>query len=72
MSGTTDNGITFSTSVDAEAGTEIDQGDFEFDGAAGGTFGLGAVSMSGAFGTITFDDGGIDNLYDDDLTSADY
>ena len=71
MSGTTDNGITFSTSVDAEAGTEIDQGDFEFDGAAGGTFGLGAVSMSGAFGTITFDDGGIDNLYDDDLTKAD-
>lgn len=71
MSGTTDNGITFSTSVDAEAGTEIDQGDFEFDGAAGGTFGLGAVSMSGGFGTVTFDDGGIDNLYDDDLTAAD-
>jgi outer membrane protein OmpU len=38
MSGVTDNGITFSTSVDAEAGTEIDQGDFEFDGPAGGTF----------------------------------
>jgi hypothetical protein len=71
MSGVTDNGITFSTSVDAEAGTEIDQGDFEFDGPAGGTFGLGAVSMSGAFGTITFDDGGIDNLYDDDATAAD-
>jgi len=71
MSGVTDNGITFSTSVDAEAGTEIDQGDFEFDGPAGGTFGLGAVSMSGAFGTITFDDGGIDNLYDDDATPAD-
>lgn len=71
MSGSTDNGITFSTSVDAEAGTEIDQGDFELDGAASGSFGLGAVSMSGAFGTITFDDGGIDNLYDDDLTSAD-
>jgi len=71
MSGTTDGGITFSTSVDAEAGTEIDTGDFEFDGAAGGTFALGAVSMTGGFGTITFDDGGIDNLYDDDLTAAD-
>ena len=71
MSGTTDNGITFSTSMDAEAGTEIDQGDFELDPAAGGTFSLGAVSMSGGFGTVTFDDGGIDNLYDDDLTSAD-
>ena len=71
MSGATDNGITFSASVDAEAGTEIDQGDFEFDGPAGTTFALGAVSMSGAFGTVTFDDGGIDNLYDDDLTAAD-
>jgi len=71
MTGTTDGGITFSTSVDAEAGTEIDTGDFELDGAASGSFGLGAVSMTGGFGTITFDDGGIDNLYDDDLTAAD-
>jgi outer membrane protein OmpU len=71
MTGATDGGITFSASVDAEAGTEIDTGDFEYDGAASGTFALGAVSMTGGFGTITFDDGGIDNLYDDDLTAAD-
>ena len=71
MTGATDNGLTFSASVDAEAGTEIDQGDFELDGAASGQFGFGAVSVSGAFGTLTFDDGGIDNLYDDDLTAAD-
>jgi len=71
MTGTTDGGITFSASVDAEAGTEIDTGDFELDGAASGAFGLGAVSATGGFGTITFDDGGIDNLYDDDLTAAD-
>ena len=71
MTGTTDGGLTFSASVDAEAGTEIDQGDFEFDGAASGSFGFGAVSLSGAFGTLKFDNGGIDNLYDDDLTSAD-
>ena len=71
MTGASDNGITFSASVDAEAGTEIDTGDFELDGPASGSFGLGAVSMSGGFGTITFDDGGIDNLYDDDLTAAD-
>jgi len=71
MTGATDGGITFSASVDAEAGTEIDTGDFELDGAASGTFALGAVSMSGSFGTLTFDDGGIDNLYDDDLTAAD-
>ena len=71
MSGATDNGITFSTSIDATAGTEIDSGDFELDGAAGGAFGLGAVSMTGTFGTLTFDDAGIDNLYDGDLTAAD-
>ena len=71
MTGATDNGITFSASVNIDAGTEVDTGDFELDGADGGTAGLGAVSMTGTFGTLTFDDGGIDNLYDDDLAAAD-
>ena len=71
MTGATDGGLTFSASIDAEAGTEVDTGDFELDGAASGAFGFGAVTVSGAFGTLTFDDGGIDNLYDDDLTAAD-
>jgi len=65
MSGATDNGITFSASVSADAGNEIDTGDFQFDGTDGGSFGLGAISMTGAFGTLTFDNNGIDNLYDD-------
>ncbi|MDC0636059.1 porin [Amylibacter sp.] len=68
---TTDGGLTLSTSIDAEAGTEIDQGDFEFDNGASGSFGFGNVTVSGAFGTLVLDDDGIDNLYDDDLTSAD-
>jgi outer membrane protein OmpU len=68
---TTDGGLTLSTSIDAEAGTEIDQGDFEFDGGANGTFGFGNVTVAGAFGTLTFDNAGVDNLYDDDLTAAD-
>jgi outer membrane protein OmpU len=72
MTGGTDDGaLSWSTSIDAEAGTEVDTGDFELDGAASGAFGLGAVTLTGGFGTITFDDGGIDNLYDDDLTAAD-
>ena len=71
MTGATDNGISFSASVNIDAGTEIDAGDFELDGADGGTAGLGAVSMTGTFGTLTFDDGGIDNLYDDGLAAAD-
>ena len=71
MTGATDNGISFSASVNIDAGMEIDSGDFELDGKDGGTAGLGAVSMTGAFGTLTFDDGGIENLYSDGLTNAD-
>ena len=71
MTGATDNGITFSASVNIDAGMEVDTGDFELDGKDGGTAGLGSVSMSGAFGTLTFDDGGIENLYSDGLTNAD-
>jgi len=71
FSGTTDGGIAFSSSMDADAGTEVDTADFEFDGVDGGTFGFGATTLSGSFGTLTFDNAGIDNLYDDDLTAAD-
>jgi len=68
MSGATDNGISFSATVNIDAGEEIDTGDFEYDGKDGGTAGLGAVSMTGAFGTLTFDNNGIDNLYSDATT----
>ena len=71
MSGATDNGISFSAAVNVDAGMEVDTGDFELDGKDGGTAGLGSVSMTGAFGTLTFDDGGIENLYSDSLTNAD-
>jgi outer membrane protein OmpU len=71
MTGATDNGISFSATVNIDAGTEVDTADMELDGADGGTAGLGAVSMTGTFGTLTFDDAGIDNLYDDDLAAAD-
>ncbi|MDC1376276.1 hypothetical protein N8266_01435 [Amylibacter sp.] len=68
MTGATDNGITFSASVNIDAGNEIDAGDFELDGADSGAAGLGAVSMTGTFGTLTFDNSGIDNLYSDATT----
>jgi outer membrane protein OmpU len=71
MTGATDNGISFSAAVNIDAGTEVDTGDFELDGKDGGTAGLGAVSMTGTFGTLTFDDAGIDNLYNDAYTAAD-
>ena len=68
MTGATDNGISFSASVNIDAGEEIDTGDFEYDGTDLGHAGLGAVSMSGTFGTLTFDNNGIDNLYSDATT----
>jgi len=68
MTGATDNGISFSATVNIDAGDEIDAGDFELDGKDGGTAGLGAVTMSGTFGTLTFDNAGIDNLYSDATT----
>jgi outer membrane protein OmpU len=71
LSGATDNGISFSASVDVMAGNKVDQGDFEYDGADDGAMDLGAVSMTGTFGTLTFDDAGIDNLYNDAYTAAD-
>ena len=71
MAGATDNGISFTASLNIDAGTEIDQADYQYDGADSGAAGLGAVTMSGAFGTLTFDDGGIDNLYDSDYSSHD-
>jgi hypothetical protein len=71
LTGATDNGISFSASLNIDAGDEIDAGDFEYDGDDGGAMGLGSVSMTGTFGTLTFDDGGIDNLYNGDLTNAD-
>ena len=68
MTGATDNGISFSATVNIDAGNEIDAGDFELDGADSGKAGLGAVSMTGTFGTLTFDNSGIDNLYSDATT----
>ena len=71
LSGATDNGISFSASVDVMAGSKIDAGDFELDPDDDGAMDLAAVSMSGTFGTLTFDNGGIENLYSDGLTNAD-
>jgi outer membrane protein OmpU len=71
MSGATDNGIAFSASVNIDAGTEVDTADFELDGVDANAVSFGSASMTGAFGTLTFDDGGIDNLYNGDFTAAD-
>jgi len=71
LSGATDGGLTFAASLNIDAGTEIDQANYEFDANDGGTAGLGSVTVGGAFGTLTFDNAGIDNLFDGDYSSHD-
>jgi outer membrane protein OmpU len=71
MSGATDNGISFTAALNIDAGTEIDQADYEYDGADSGAAGLGAVTMAGDFGTLTFDNNGIGNLFDGDYSNHD-
>ncbi|MBF9059691.1 porin [Rhodobacterales bacterium HKCCSP123] len=74
FSGSTDNGLTFGATIDASAGYSLDiadVNDVDFDGDYGdedGTFGLGSIFISGAFGTLTFDRNGIDNVYNDDFS----
>ena len=76
MSGETDNGLTFGASLSIDSGIARDGFSFS-DGWMGGVdIGIaraGSVFVSGDFGTVTFDSGGlmagymggIDNLYDD-------
>ena len=71
LSGETENGLTFGGSVGVDVGRDFDTGDFEFDGDEDGTAGFDSLFISGAFGTITFDHNGVDNLYDDDFDAHD-
>ena len=70
LSAATDSGLTLTASVDINAGQGFDMGDDEFDNN-GGTAGLGAVSVAGAFGTLTFDNDGVADLYDGDSDDHD-
>jgi outer membrane protein OmpU len=65
FSGATDNGLSFGASMDINVGRGFDLGDDEYD-ANSGVASLGSIFVSGAFGKITADQGGIDDLYDDD------
>jgi outer membrane protein OmpU len=69
MTGETDGGLTFGTDISVAVGTNLDGFDplSVEDGIASG----GAVWIEGAFGKLTFDNDGNDNLYDDDKASHD-
>jgi outer membrane protein OmpU len=72
MSGVTDGGVEFGTSLNASAGAvDYDPGDWEFDAAETGAFGLGAIYVSFNGMKLSADNNDIDNLYDDDKTHHD-
>ena len=68
MSGASDNGLEFGTSIGLDVGNDFDTGDFEFDGVEDGDGDGAAVWISSGGFKITFDDSDIDDLHDDDNT----
>ena len=69
MSGETDGGLTFGSSLTFRSGDDVDLdvGDITNAGALGATS-LGNIYVSGDFGKLTFDNGGIDNAHNDDYS----
>ena len=75
MSGTTDNGLTFGTNLTVRVGDDVDldAGDLGDNAtiAALSATDFGNIFVSGAFGTLTFDRDGIDNVHNDDFGNHD-
>lgn len=67
LSGASDTGMTFSTSIDMGAGTTLDVGDFELDTQDMGTDLTPVISIGVAGVTITMAQNDVDDLYDDDI-----
>ena len=67
LSGASDNGMTFSASLDMGGGQTLDVGDFELDTQDMGTDDNTSVTIGVAGVTIELSQNGIDDLYDDDI-----
>ena len=69
MSAETDSGLTFGASLTMRSGDDVDLdvGDITNAGALSATS-LGNIYVSGDFGKLTFDNGGIDNAHNDDYS----
>ena len=67
LSGASDNGMTFSASLDMGGGQTLDVGDFELDTQDMGTDDNVAVSIGVSGLTIELSQDGVDDLYDDDI-----
>ena len=66
LSGASDTGMTFSTSIDMGAGKTLDPGDFELDGQNMDTDPTPVITIGVSGVTITLAQDDIDDLYDDD------
>ena len=69
LSGASDNGMTFSASLDMGGGQTLDVGDFELDTQDMGTDDNVAIDIGVAGVTITLSQNGVDDLYDDDIAA---
>lgn len=69
MSGETDNGLSFGATLTFRSGDDLDLdvGDLNDDGTLS-DISFGSIFISGAFGKLTFDREGIDNLQNDDFS----
>jgi outer membrane protein OmpU len=69
MSGETDGGLTFGTSLTFRSGDDVDldAGDITFDGDLSATS-MGAITLGGDFGKLTFKANGVDNVHNDDYS----
>jgi hypothetical protein len=67
ISGASDNGMTFSASLDMGGGQTLDVGDFELDTQDMGTDDNASVAIGVGGVTITLSQNGVDDLYDDDI-----
>ena len=66
LSGASDNGMTFSASLDMGGGQTLDAGDFELDTQDMGVDDNVAVTIGVSGLTIVLSQNGVDDLYDDD------
>ena len=69
LSGASDNGMTFSASLDMGGGQTLDAGDFELDTQDMGVDDNASVTIGVAGVTIVLSQNGVDDLYDDDIAA---
>ena len=69
LSGASDNGMTFSASLDMGGGQTLDVGDFELDTQDMGTDDNVGITIGVAGVTIDLSQNGVDDLYDDDIAA---